>query len=330
MEAIDTQTVLTRWWGRSFAASGMTFLLRILLAVSLLGAGSSCSKTSRAATAEYPKVLQYAFIPSQEELQDNSVRIEHMRQHLERDLHLPIQMIPVSAYATTIEAMRAGKVDIATFGPFGYIIASSGAGAEAIIAYGDSKGELGSYNSVIVVPTDSPLRSIADLKARSREVVFEFADPASTSGNLMPRVYLQSIGIDPERDFKKTVYAGAQVATALTVAAHKVDAGAMSLTVLMRLSHLRKISENDLHVLWKSPPIPATPITVRRSLPADLKERIRQSLLSIPRTDAVLWEELKKYYMRPEMTFIAVNDSAYDSLRAFAGNVKGIELAEGR
>ncbi len=311
----------------------MRILYHILLVGVLLCGEMGCSKPSSAATAkitERPKVLRYAFMPSQEEMQDNSVRMDRLQKHLERDLRMPVQMIPVSAYATTIEAMRADKVDVATFGPFGYIIASAKAGAEAIVAYGDAKGQLGSYYSVIIVPKDSPLRSIDDLKAHARELVFEFADPASTSGNLVPRVFLQSIGIEPEKDFKKIVYAGAQAATALTVQSHKVDAGAMSQTALMRLLNLGKVSVNDPRILWRSRPIPASPITVRQALPPDFKEQIRQSLLAIPHNDPALWEDLKKYYCHPDMTFVAVHDSTYDSLREFASQAKGIEMAEGK
>ena len=49
--------------------------------------------------------------------------------------------------------------------------------------------------------------------AQSSDAVVELGNPVSTSSNLVPGVYRQSIGMDRVRDFKKTVYAAAQTAT---------------------------------------------------------------------------------------------------------------------
>ncbi len=311
---------------------GVTFALTAFFVIifGLVGCLTGCSRNSETATgsAGRPKVLRYAHMPAAEEMQDASLRVELLRKYLERELHMPVQLVQVAGYGPTIEAMRANKVDVATFGPFGYIIASEKAGAQAIVAAGDAQKHLGSYRSVIVVPKDSPLHSIADLKSHSRELVFLFTDPASTSGNLIPRAYLNSQGFDPEKDFKKVVYAGQQAAAALTVKAKKVDAGTMMERVLVRLQATGKLAPDDLRVIWTSEPIPTAPICVHKSLPEDFKEEIRRALLAIPEKDPVLWESTKKMYRRPDMTYVAVNDSVYDSLREFARHTKGIELTD--
>ena len=96
------------------------------------------------------------------------------------------------------------------------------------MARGNPDGSLGGYRSMIAVPKNSPIHSMQDLKAHAKDIVFSFSDPASTSGNLYPRVGLLSMGINPEKDFKKVVFSGTHPATVLTVAAGKVDAGAFS------------------------------------------------------------------------------------------------------
>lgn len=311
---------------KKVAASGFVRILFAASAILLAGSLVACRSSQNGGN---PSVLRYAFAPSEEEMQDNSVRAALMSKYLTAQLHIPVEIINVSGYAPTIEAMHTGKVDIATFGPLGYIIASQKAGAEAIVASGNADGTLGTYNSIIAVPKASPLHSIADLKAHAKNLTFMFVDPASTSGYLIPRAYLQSIGINPDTDFGKVVFAGTQLAAILTIKAGKIDAGSvMQQMMIPRLIAMGKLAPDDLRVLWTSEPIPHSPICVRSSLPAPLKEKIQQAILAIPQKDPTLWATLKKFYRLPDMTFVPVQDSTYDGLRKFANQVKGFNFNE--
>jgi phosphonate transport system substrate-binding protein len=312
---------------KRLAASRVIRLLFAISAIVLVGSMLACRSSQQ--SGGNPSVIRYAFAPSEEEMQDNSERAELMSKYLTAQLHIPVEIIKVSGYAPTIEAMHTGKVDIATFGPLGYIIASQKAGAEAIVASGGPDGKLGTYNSIIAVPKSSPLQSIADLKAHAKSLTFMFVDPASTSGYLIPRAYLQTIGINPDTDFGKVVFAGSQLAAILTIKAGKIDAGSVMEEILIpRLIALGKLAPGDLRILWTSDPIPHSPICVRSSLPAPLKEKIQQALLEIPQKDPALWETIKKTYRQPDMTFVAVKDSTYDGLRKFADQVKGFNFTE--
>lgn len=314
---IKTVAVSARW---------RTTLLLATLAV-LSGSILSCKSSHR--SDGYPSVIRFAFMPSEEEMQDNSLRAQLMSKYLKSQLGIPVEIIDVSGYAPTIEAMHTGKVDIATFGPMGYILASQKAGAEAIVSAGDANGKLGTYNSIIAVPKNSPLHSIDNLKAQAKKLTFMFVDPASTSGYLIPRAYLQSIGINPDKDFGKVVFAGSQVAAILTVKAGKIDAGSVMQQMLIpRLIAMGKLAPDDLRILWTSDPIPHSPICVRNSLPGPLKEKIRQALLDIPQKDPALWDLFKKTYRIPDMTFVPVHDSTYDGLRKFSEQLKDLNVNE--
>jgi phosphonate transport system substrate-binding protein len=276
-----------------------------------------------------PSVLHYSFIPSQEEMQDNSVRAALMKKYLTAELHIPVEIVNASSYAPTIEAMRAGKVEIATFGPLSYIIASEKARAEAIVTLGTPDGKLASYNSILVVPKNSPLHSIADLKAHAKALNFVFVDPASTSGYLIPRAYLESIGINPEKDFRKVVFSGNHLASVMAIKSGKGDAGpVMQQMLIPRLIAMGQLAPDDLRTLWTSDPIPESPICVRNSLPAPLKQKIRQAFLDIPRKDPALWKVIQDFYRRPGMTFVSTQDSDYDGLRKFAAQLKDFNLNE--
>src|SRR5262245_9663954 len=113
--------------------------------------------------------------------------------------------------------MRAKKIDAGTFGPFGYLIASEKAGAEVLVNTGTKHGGHGSYAGTIAVSSKSQLKTIDDLVAHAKELTVSFVDPASTSGFLVERAYFQSVGIDPEKDFKKTVFSMNHLASAMTL-----------------------------------------------------------------------------------------------------------------
>ena len=278
-----------------------------------------------------PAVLHYAFSPSTEQLQSGNVRTEGLRNYLQNQLHMPVEVVRVEGYAPTIEAMRAKKVDIAAFGSLGYIIAAKNANAEALVSRGEANGALGGYHAVIAVPKNSPLHSIADLQAHAKDLVFAFADPASTSGNLYPRVYLQSLGIHPEADFRKVVFANGHLACVMAVKAGKVDAGAYQESTATRLIANGKMKEDDVRVLWTSDLIPNGPsIAVRKDLPNDLKLKIQDAMTHVSTRDPQLWTELAASLRSATsgVTYIPVTDATYNGLRQYAAQVKDFNFVE--
>ena len=77
-------------------------------------------------------------------------------------------------------------------------------------------------------------------------------------------------------------------------------------------------------------PIPGTPIAFRADLPADLKAKIRESLLSTP-TDAEFIRTSKRWYVDPSAEMGLPNlDAYYNKLREVAKlldlDLKGVGL----
>jgi phosphonate transport system substrate-binding protein len=303
----------------------IVLLSSLFFSLSLGGCKSTQASDGR------PAVLHYAFSPDAEQLQSGTVRTVGLRKYLEKQLHMPVEVVRVEGYAPTIEAMRAHKVDIAGYGALGYIIAARNAGAEALVSTGDANGKLGGYRSVIAVPKNSPIHSIEELKAHAKNIVFAFADPASTSGNLYPRVYLQSIGIHPEHDFKKVIFADGHIACIMAVKAGKIDAGGFAEATINRLIATGKMKADDVRVLWTSDLIPNGPtIAVRKDLPEQLKKDIQTAMTSISTKDPELWAELAATIRRSStgMTYIPVNDATYNGLRQYAAQVKDFNFVE--
>ena len=99
-------------------------------------------------------------------------------------------------YAATGEALRFGRIDIAYLGPVTYILWSRAAKLEPFAR--PSHEAVGpTFQAVMIVPADSPAKTLADLKGG--EVAF--GDPASTSGTWVPRYQLLEAGLVSGRDY---------------------------------------------------------------------------------------------------------------------------------
>ena len=277
-----------------------------------------------------PTVLHYAYMPQAEQLEGGNLRSELMRNYLQNQLHMPVEIVKVEGFASTIEAMRAEKIDMFTGSSLTYLLAAQKAGAEAIAARGFPDGTVGGYRSVIAVPKDSPIHSIQDLKAHAKDTVFAFAEPASTSGYLYPRVGLLNAGIDPEKDFKKVVFAGNHIATIMTVKSGKVGAAGFMLGYMTRLIEKHKLAPDDVRVIWTSDLIPNGPYAVRKGLPDQLKKDIQAALIAMPTKAPDAWANINSLFRTPASgtVLIPVNDATYDGLRKYASQVKDFNFAE--
>lgn len=289
-----------------------------MLGLMLLVAATSYLMTcAYAADSSADQPLRIGLIPS-DDMVEILEKFQPVQDYLESELGMQIETFRATDYSAVVEAMRSGKIDVAYFGPFSYILAAERANATAIIAGGDNAtGKVGSYHSLIIVNKNSGITSIDDLKAGSKETTFAFVDPASTSGNLIPRGYLFSEGIDPDKDFKESIFAGGHDAVGLAVQSGKVDAGAIYDTGFDRMVESGALNPDEVMMIWTSEPIPKSPLAVRGNMDPELVEKIQQAFLDMPTKDP---EALKSFESKWEKNtfYVPVDDSTYGYLREMA------------
>ncbi|MCX2953273.1 phosphate/phosphite/phosphonate ABC transporter substrate-binding protein [Lentzea sp. NEAU-D7] len=202
---------------------------------------------------------------------------EVLAKSLSTKLGCEVELQVVDDYAAEVLAMRNGKLEIAQFGPLGYVFASQKAKAEPMVSFADGSGKLTSYTAGIWVAKDSPARTIEDLAGKS----LALSSVGSASGDALPRYGLKKHGVaDVKLD-----YAGGHPEAMLSLINGKVDAAEINSQQLATAKGAGTFDESKFLQIWKSEPIPNDPITVRGDLDPAFKDKVRKALLGLSPAD---------------------------------------------
>ncbi|MFF4778485.1 phosphate/phosphite/phosphonate ABC transporter substrate-binding protein [Microtetraspora fusca] len=194
---------------------------------------------------------------------------------LQKKLNCPVELQVVDDYSAEVLAMRNGKLDIAQFGPLGYVFASQKAGAQALVSFADGSGRLTTYTAGIWVPKDSPVTSVADLKGRT----LALGGTGSTSGDALPRYALKKAGV-AEADVKIN-YAGGHPEALLALTNGKADAAEINSQQLAVAQAAGTFDPSGYRRIWTSDPIPNDPITVAGTLDPAFRTALKDALLGL-------------------------------------------------
>jgi phosphonate transport system substrate-binding protein len=257
-----------------------------------------------AAQGRDPRRLRLALLPD-----ENAATIiknaRPLAAHLEAVLGREIEVVVTTDYSSMIEAMRFGRIEVAYFGPFSYVLAKSRAPGIEAFAVGVVRGSP-TYYSIVVATAGGPVRRLDDIKGHP----FAFGDQASTSSHLVPRaMILKRTGLVGDRDYR-VVHVGTHDAVARTVQAGRAPAGALSESIFRTLLARGVVERDKLVDIALSDPIPNYPLVMQGDLAPSLKEAIRRAFLELKDP-----ELLRNFRVE---RFAPTDDSAYDVIRETA------------
>ena len=227
--------------------------------------------------------------------------------YLEQKLGMKVEFTPVSDYAAAVEALVNKQVDMAWYGGFTFVQAHIRSGGKVVPLVQREEDE--KFRSVFI-SGDPTIKTLADLKGKN----VSFGSQSSTSGHLMPRSFLLQANIDPDKDFKRVAYSGAHDATIAAVAAGKVDAGALNISVWEKFVADKKVDPNQVKVIFTTPQYFDYNWTVHADMPLAQREKITKAFLDLNKNTAEGKEILDS---QRATRFIATT----------ADNYKGIETA---
>lgn len=258
------------------------------------------------------RVIRIAVIPT-EDSQEQLLHLKPLADYLSAKTGFSIEFQVTTNYTAAIEALRADHVQMAWLGPFSYVLAAEQ--AEIVPVVGGIRKDTGGifYNSIILVRKDSGIVNLQDLRGHT----FAFIDPASTSGYLFPLAKLIEEGINPESDFSNVVYAGSHTAAEFAISNGQVDAAADSLPSYELMVRNNSINPDDILIIWKSEPIPPSPLVARKDLGSDIIQKIQEALTAAAPEVISFEGELSGY--------APVQDSDYNIIRQVARKVGLLE-----
>lgn len=255
-----------------------------------------------------PSTLRVALLPD-----ENAATLiqnaQPLKQYLEKTLKKNIEIIVTTDYSSMIEAMRFGRIEVAYFGPFSYVLAKSRAPEIEPFAVGVERGSP-TYQSILIATAGGPVKTLADIRGKP----FGFGDQASTSSHLAPRAHLlRKAGLDGEKDYKP-VHLGTHDAVARAVQAGQVPVGALSKPIFDNLVSRKTIDPAKLVQIDLTDAIPNYPIVMQGNLAPVLKQAIREAFLNAKDKDV-----LNSFRVE---AFAPTDDKAYNVLRETAAILK--------
>ena len=132
-------------------------------------------------------------------------RYKGFGEYVKKKLGVELELFLASEYAGVIQAIGAKQIEVMDMGASGYAAAwvESKGGVEPLVVPTNNDGTVG-YYSVAFVRSDSPYKTLADLKGK----IWAWAEPNSSSGYLFPLVGLRKMGLEPDKHFGKVVFSG--------------------------------------------------------------------------------------------------------------------------
>lgn len=285
-----------------------------LISKSLLAAAAMVAAVgiANAQPCKDPKALVFSIIPTEETTQEVNL-YKPLIDTLKKNTGKRIEFYMPTSYASVVEALLSGWIQLGVLGPESYVIAKNkDPNIEVFATYAKNKGHLQEegpgYRSVLIAPKASGATTSAQLKGK----VLGLVEPASTSGDLIPRaVYAKEISSKLEDYFSKVVYTGGHDLATLAVKEGRVDAAFVATHRFDNVIDRKLAKMDDFTVIWKSPMIPQDPFVYRSDLCPAIKQAIADTFLKLhedPETKKFL-EKLKT------QRFVKISDKDYDVVR---------------
>jgi phosphonate transport system substrate-binding protein len=193
------------------------------------------------------------------------------------------------SYASVVEGMVNGLVDIAFVGPTLYLQAAAKGAAEPL-AVAVLKGESVYYAGFFAKP-GVDLSNLELLKGKS----MAFGDVNSSSSFTIQVGMMIKQGIDPARDLSKVFLTGGHANSLNALAQGHVDFSAASFNSYQKAVNSGAVNSDEVVPVARSVPIPYPPFIMLPSLSADVKSRLRNGFDTVHKDPSITPEMIRGF-----------------------------------
>lgn len=253
-------------------------------------------------------------------------RIDNLRPFadaLEKTLNKPVEIKSFPDVESFIEGIKSDQVDIGFINTLGYLLlALNNENMEPVATLRVKEDAVDNYKTVLLSRSEgvSDLKSLQD---NSHDLTMMFVAPGSTSGNLVPRLLMSSLGIDhPENQFKKITYGGNHTSTFNKLIEGETDLCAIGSNEYFKQVNADTSLLSSTRLLWTSEEIPLGPILLNKRFTSSEKERITKLILGLHDSNAAALVSIKDGWSEAKQAekFYPITDSYYDSFRMVNGD----------
>ncbi|TAI46916.1 phosphate/phosphite/phosphonate ABC transporter substrate-binding protein [Flagellimonas allohymeniacidonis] len=241
---------------------------------------------------------------------------------LEKQLNRKVEVRSYPDVPSFIRGIKAKEVDIALINTLGYLILSTDNDVmHPIATLKVTENAVDNYKSVLLGNTDS-ITDLKDLVGQVENLRMTFVAQGSTSGNLMPRLLLSSLGIkNPEADFESVSYGGDHTKTFNKLLSNETDIAAIGSSEFYK-QIASKPGADSLKVLWLSDEIPLGPVLLNNDLADTDREKISKVFLTLHQKAPHSLEAVKNGWSEAKQTdrFYQIDDGYYQNFRTLKGN----------
>jgi phosphonate transport system substrate-binding protein len=224
-------------------------------------------------------------------------RLTPLTKYLSDKLGRTVSLKLAPNMGVAIEETATGQVDLAYLTPVAYIKAKNKGNAQVLVK--TVTDGMASFQLMIVVKEDSPIKSIQDLVGKS----FAFGDKRA----LLQQATVVGAGVKLEQ-FSEYQFLGHYDNIARAVLNNDFDAGVLKDTMAL------KWEGKGLRILYRSPPLPPYNIAVSAKVDKKLVAQLRDAFLALdgknPEHLAIIKALDKKYD-----GFAPTSDAEYDVVR---------------
>ncbi len=250
---------------------------------SAVQASPSPQRTARVGSADRPLVM--ASLPSHDAARVTA-SLKAITAGIEKATGLRWDVKVPTSYADTIEGLCSGQLDVAWLSPLAAVTAQSKNCSDPLL--GSLRDDPIAARASVTYPlqvlarTGAGISSLKDLKGKKVALADRPAAPSALS--FMAQIK-KDIGEDPKTFFSQTVYVSDDEKAVLAVYQGQVDAAVSVVDARDRVERtFPDVKQRTARVATVGP-VPNDGVSVRKTLPADVRDQIAKALIDQSKTD---------------------------------------------
>lgn len=221
-----------------------------------------------------PEVLKFSYVAS-EGPEGQAEAWQRLMDAIESTTGITVAFQPANTTDEQLAALKSGELHITGLNTGSVPRAVNVCGFVPVCTFAGKEDEVG-VRSVIIVPNDSNVKSIADLKGK----IVTFTNTSSNSGFKAPLALLSDeYGMNPDIDYEYS-FAGSHDKAISLIATKEAMAAAVASDLLDRAVKSNVISADQFRIIYESERFPPAAIGYAHNLAPETAAQIREALVA--------------------------------------------------